>query len=223
MTPQSHGRLSRVASASRNSMYLLTPAFFAFAMAMARLPESMSVPRMRYSPRNSAARAASRALRPDILRNAGPALRRKFAGKARRAVQRGQRRFDDDGAGAAERVPEEIAAAIAGKIHHGGGHGLVQRGLVAHGAVAALVQADAGAVEEDLTQVLHDGKAQLVGLAGLRQPRQAVVRAEMVDGGLFDDGLAVRHGVQLRIKAVALDGDAPSRGTKRSSGMAFTP
>ena len=61
MTPWSHGRLSRVASASRNSMYLLTPAFFAFAMAMARLPESMSVPRMRYSPRNSAARAASRA------------------------------------------------------------------------------------------------------------------------------------------------------------------
>ena len=83
----------------------------------------------------------------------------------------------------------------------------MQRGLVAHGAVAALVQADAGAVEEDLAQVLHDGKAQLVGLAGLGQPRQAVVRAEMVDGGLFDDGLAVRHGVQLRIKAVALDGE----------------
>ena len=135
-------------------------------------------------------------LRPDILRNAGPALRRKFAGKSRRAVQRGQRRFDDDGAGAAERVPEEIAAAIAGQIHHGGGHGLVQRSLVAHGAVAALVQADTGAVEEDLAQVLHDGKAQLVGLAGLGQPRQAVVRAEMIDRGFFDDGLAARSAAE---------------------------
>ena len=67
----------------------------------------------------------------------------------------------------------------------------MQRGLVAHGAVAALVQADAGAVEEYLAQVLHDGKAQLVGLAGLGQPRQAVVRAEVVDGGFFDDGLDV--------------------------------
>ena len=174
-------------------MYLLTPAFFAFAMAMARLPESMSVPRMRYSPRNSAARAASRAC---VQTSSG--MQDQLCAANLRASPGA--RFSAASAasitmvpGAAERVPEEIAAAIAGQIHHGGGHGLVQRSLVAHGAVAALVQADAGAVEEDLAQVLHDGKAPAGQVAGLGQPRQAVVRAEVVDGGLFDDGLAVRH------------------------------
>jgi len=68
------------------------------------------------------------------------------------------------------------------------------------------VQAHAGGVEEDLDRVLHDGKAQLVGRAGLRHPAEAVLLLQARDGGLLDDGLAVRHRVQLAVEAVTLDG-----------------
>ena len=53
--------------------------------------------------------------------------------------------------------------------------------------------------------ILHDGKAQLVRLARLRQPAEAVFLAQPRDGGLFHNGLTVRNGVQLAVQAVALD------------------
>ena len=126
--------------------------------------------------------------------------------QARRTVESGQRRLDDDGPGAAEGVPEEIPSPVAGQIDQGRRHGLVEGRLIAHGAVAPLVEADAGGVQKDLADVLHDGKAELIGVARLRQPGQAVFGSQTVHGGLFHDGLAVGDAVELGIQAVALDG-----------------
>ena len=127
--------------------------------------------------------------------------------QTRRTVESSQRRLNDDGPGAAEGIPEEIPSPVAGQIDQSRRHGLVEGCLVAHGAVATLVEAHAGGVQKDLADVLHDGKAELVGVARLRQPGQAVFGPQTVYGGLFHDGLAVGDAVALGIQAVALDGE----------------
>ena len=81
----------------------------------------------------------------------------------------------------------------------------MQRRKIGLAAVAALVQAHAGRVQKQFHMILHDGKAQLVRLARLRQPAEAVFLAQPRDGGLFHNGLTVRNGVQLAVQAVALD------------------
>ena len=144
-------------------------------------------------------------LLPDRFRDAGPLLRHERPVQARRAVQRDHRRLDADGSRAAERIPEEVPPAIAREIDHGGRHRLVQRRKIGLAAVAALVQAYAGRVQKQLHMILHDGKAQLIRFARLRQPAEAVFLAQPRDGGLLDDGLTVRNGVQLAVQAVALD------------------
>ena len=83
----------------------------------------------------------------------------------------------------------------------------MQRRLVADGAPTALVQAHAGGIQKDLADIFHDGKPELIGRAGLRQPAQTVVRRHAVDRRLFHDRLAVRHAVQLTVQTVALDGE----------------
>ena len=146
-------------------------------------------------------------LLPDRLRDAGPLLRHERPVQTRRAVQRDHRRFDADRARAAERVPEEVPSAVAREIDHGGRHRLVQRRKIGLAAVAALVQAHAGRVQKQLHMILHDGKAQLIRFARLRQPAEAVFLAQPRDGGLLDDGLTVGNGVQLAVQTVALDGE----------------
>ena len=138
-------------------------------------------------------------LLPDGLGHAGPFLGHERPVQPRRAVQRDHRCLDADGPRAAERIPEEIPPAVPGQIHHGGRHRLVQRRKIGLAAVAALVQAHAGGIEKQLHMILHDGKAQLVRFAGLRHPAEAVFLAQPGHGGFFDDGLAVRHGVQLAV------------------------
>ena len=81
----------------------------------------------------------------------------------------------------------------------------MQRRKIGLAAVAALVQAHAGRVQKQLHMILHDGKAQLIRFARLRQPAEAVFLAQPRDGGLLDDGLTVGNGVQLAVQAVALD------------------
>ena len=56
----------------------------------------------------------------------------------------------------------------------------------------------------DLADILHDREAELVRLARLGQPRQAVFRAEAVDGGLFGDGLDMSSAVRLFLKQVVI-------------------
>ena len=71
--------------------------------------------------------------------------------------------------------------------------------------VSALVQPDAGGVQIDGGDVFPDGKVQGMNGAGFREP------AGMVDGFqpfhrcLFQDGLAVRHAVQLGVQRMSLD------------------
>lgn len=85
----------------------------------------------------------------------------------------------------------------------------MQRREIRDLAIAALVQADTRRVEEDLTLVLHNGKPDLIGCARLRHPAEAVFLAEACDRRLFHDGLTIRHGVQLAVQTVALDGEGP--------------
>ena len=82
----------------------------------------------------------------------------------------------------------------------------MQRRIVAHGAVAALVQAQTGGVQEHFADILHQGEPDLIDGAGLRQPGQTILGTEPIHGGLFHDALAVGHGVQLAVQAVSLDG-----------------
>ena len=81
----------------------------------------------------------------------------------------------------------------------------MQRREIRHLPVAALVQAHAGGIKEHLAPVLHDGKAELIRRARLREPAEAVLLAQPRDRRLFDDGLTVRNGMQLAVQAVALD------------------
>ena len=154
-------------------------------------------------------------LLPDLLGHRGPPLRAEAPAQAGGAVERCQSRFNGNGAAAAEGVPEEVTAPVPGQVHHGGGHGLVEGRFVAHGPIAPLVEAQAGGVQEHLADVFHQGKANLVDCAGLRQPGETVLGAQPVHSGLFHDGLAVWHRVELAIETVALDGELAVPGDHR--------
>ena len=134
---------------------------------------------------------------PDLLRDRGPVLGGEAAAETGGPVQGDEGRLDDQGAGAAEGIPKVFPAPVAGKIHHGRGHGLVQGRFVGHGPVAALMQAQAGGIQEKLTDVFHNGEAQLIDAARLRQPVQPVMGAQPIRRRLLDDALAVGHAVQL--------------------------
>ena len=56
-------------------------------------------------------------------------------------------RFDGNGTGAAEGVPDEVTAPVVGQHHHSGSQGLPQGRIVADGPVAPLVQSCAGGVQ----------------------------------------------------------------------------
>ena len=81
----------------------------------------------------------------------------------------------------------------------------MQRREVRVFAVAPLVQAHARSVEEDFAAVFHDRKPDLIRRARLGQPRKPIFRAQPVDRRFFHNRLAVRHGMQLAVQAVALD------------------
>ena len=76
-------------------------------------------------------------------------------------------------------------------------------------AVAPLVQAVARGVEAERDPVLHDGELHLITGGALQEPVQPVDALQALHDGLFDDLLAVRHGKQPGIEAVALDGEGP--------------
>ena len=73
--------------------------------------------------------------------------------------------------------------------------------------VAPLVQPVAGGIDAQGDPVLHDGELHLVQRPGLREPADAVHAFQPLHNGLFDDLLAVGHGEQLGIEAVALHGE----------------
>ena len=81
----------------------------------------------------------------------------------------------------------------------------MQRREVCVFAVAPLVQAHARSVEENFAVVFHDRKPDLIRRARLGQPRKPIFRAQPVDRRFFHNRLAVRHGMQLAVQAVALD------------------
>ena len=83
----------------------------------------------------------------------------------------------------------------------------MQRGIVTHGAVAALVQAQAGGIQKHFTDVLHQREADLINGTGFRQPAQTVFGTQTIHSCLFHNGLAVGDGVQLAVQTVALDGE----------------
>ena len=112
-----------------------------------------------------------------------------------------------DGAAAAEGVPEEVPTPVAGQGHHGGGQGLPQGSVVAHGPVASLVEPRAAGIQEELALILHDGELELVEGSDLRQAFEPVVPAQPICSGLVDNGLAVGDGVELGVQAVALHGE----------------
>ena len=84
------------------------------------------------------------------------ALRGKAAVQTRRPVLCDQRGLNGNGAGAAEGIPEEFPAPIAGKLHHGGSQRLPQGRVVAHGTVAALMKARAGGIQIQRHLIVHD-------------------------------------------------------------------
>ena len=126
-------------------------------------------------------------------------FRRKPAAAAGGGVPGDQRRFNGDGAGAAEGVPQKFPSPVAGQLNHGGGQRLPQWRVVAHGAVAPLVEPLAGGVQIQLHPVVHDGKLQLVLCPGLREPADAVFFSQTPGGGLFHDGLTVRDAHKLAV------------------------
>ena len=116
--------------------------------------------------------------------------------------------------GAAEGVPYEVPAPVAGQLHHGGSQRLPQGGIIANGPVATLVQAGAGGIQKQLHPVIHDRELQLVLGTGFRQPGNAVLFAQPPGGRLLDDGLTVRYGHELGIQAVALHREIAVLGDK---------
>ena len=131
----------------------------------------------------------------------------KVAVEARRTVARDERRLDGDGAAAAERVAERVAAIVVRELDHCGGERFLERGRHAVGAVAALVKALARGVEPDGDLVLHDGKAHLIAPPRFGELRDAVGRAQAVDDRLFDDRLAGGYGMERRVDGIAHDGE----------------
>ena len=136
---------------------------------------------------------------PDAAVIPGKGLRREPAAAAGGGVPGDQRRLDGNGAGAAEGVPQKFPSPVAGQLNHGGGQGLPQGRVVAHGAVAPLVKAGAGGVQIQLRPVVHDGELQLVLCPGLREPADAVFLPQTPGGGLFHDGLTVRDAHKLAV------------------------
>ena len=118
-----------------------------------------------------------------------------------------QRGLDGEGPAAAEGVSKFPLPPVACKRHHGGGQRFPQGGGVMRRAVATLVQALAARVKAEGDLILHDRKADLHGLAGLRKPLQPVAVFQTLRHGLFDDLLAVRDREEPGVEAVPRDGE----------------
>ena len=153
-------------------------------------------------------------LRPHLRCHPRIFLGRKVAIQARGPVLGNEGRFDGNGATAAEGIPEEISAPVAGQLDHAGSEGLMQRGIVAHGAVATLMQAGAGGIQRQSYLIVQDGKVELKLHAGLRQPGHTVLFTQAAGGRLFDDGLTVRNAHELAVEAVTLYGKLAVLGNK---------
>ena len=100
---------------------------------------------------------------------------------------------------------KKVPPAVSGKVHHRSRHRPHAAARDLRFAVAPLVQAHARSVEEDFAAVFHDRKPDLIRRARLGQPRKPIFRAQPVDRRFFHNRLAVRHGMQLAVQAVALD------------------
>ena len=153
-------------------------------------------------------------LLPDFGGRPGEAFPGKPALQTRGTVFRNHGGFNGNGAGAAEGIPHKLLAPVAGEEDHGGGQGFPQRGIVAHGPVAPLVQARPGGIQVQDGPVIHNGELELVFIAVLGKPGDAVLLPQPLAGGLFDDGLAVRHGHELAVQAVALHREGAVRGNE---------
>ena len=146
-------------------------------------------------------------LQPQSRRKPCPLLSRKGAVQTGRAVFGDERGFDGNGTGAAEGVTEGIPAFVPGKGHQCRRQRLTQRSQHTLSTVASLVQAVTGGIQHEGHFVFHDGKLDLVHHAGFRQSLQTVHPAQPFGHSLFNDGLAGRNGVELRIDGISLYGE----------------
>ena len=80
---------------------------------------------------------------------------------------------------------------------------LLDRGSVGVLSIATLVQSDAGGVQVDGGNVFSDGKLQWMRRTGFCEPVGVINRLQPFYSCLFDDGLTVRHAVQLGVQSVA--------------------
>ena len=95
-----------------------------------------------------------------------------------------------------------------GQSHEARRQGLPQGGGIALGPIAPLVEPCPGGIQVKLRLVVHNGKLELVQVPVLRQPGNAVLLPQVPGGGLFHNGLTVRHRVELAVQAVALHREA---------------
>ena len=146
-------------------------------------------------------------IQPCALGQECPFLRVKAALQPRGAVFGDERRFDGDGAAAAEGVAEGVAPPIAGQQHHGRRQRFPQGRLHAHGAVAPLIKPLAGAVQPDDRLILEKREPHLVFRPRFRKLLQPVAPFQPLHHGLFHDGLARGSGVKLAGDGVALHGE----------------
>ena len=120
--------------------------------------------------------------------------------QARRDAAGRHRRLDQQRAGAAAGIAHQTRAPCTGDVRDRGGQRLLDRRAARLLAVAALVQPRAAGVQKDRHRVVSDRELDLALAAALVEEAGAVRLPQPLDGGLFDDGLAVRHAVQLRIE-----------------------
>ena len=92
-----------------------------------------------------------------------------------------------------------------GQVDDTGCQRLLDGGQSGHLAIATLVQRRTGGIQHNGGLVLVNRELDLAGRAALLKPGFAVHLPQPLDRRFFDDGLAVRYTVQLRVERPALD------------------